>query len=272
LGVRALRKLVAAARRVAVAEGDVVFREGDAPDALYVVVEGAVVPIAEATDASPRRRLGVIEAGGYFGEIALVTNEPRNATIEALVDTELLAIDRAVVAELLDEEPEMLAVLLRLLRERLVARLVRTSAVFAGLAAAERRALARRFRLLEVRAGATLIEQGQAASALYLVLAGALRASAREDACGEKEIATLGPGAPCGEMSLLRGVPASATVRAARKSWVLMLPRAEFERAAEEARGLRERLAAIADARRAEGLAAFDPEDSFDDADVVELV
>ena len=61
-------------------------------------------------------------------------------------------------------------------------------------------------------------------------------------------------------------------MRAARKSWVLMLPRAEFERAAEEARGLRERLAAIADARRAEGLAAFDPEDSFDDADVVELV
>lgn len=271
LGVRALRRLVAEARRVVVAEGECVFRQGDAPDALYVIVEGAVVPIAEATADAPRRRLSVLEAGNYFGEIALVTNEPRNATIEALVDTELLAIDRSVVADLLESEPEMLAVLLRFLRERLVARLVKTSPVFAGLDEPARRDLARRFRLLEVKPGTTLIEQGERASALYLVLAGALRATTCDEPCGEKEIAMLGAGAPCGEMSLLRAAPASATVRAARKSWVLKLPHAEFERAVAESHGLRERLAAIADERRAHGLRSFDPEDSFDDADIVEL-
>jgi signal-transduction protein with cAMP-binding, CBS, and nucleotidyltransferase domain len=86
-----------------------------------------VVPIVEG---STRRKLAVLEEGDFFGEIGLVTDQPRNASIQALVDTQLLAIDREVMWKLIDEQPRLIGVLLCFLRDRLIDRLVRTSPVF----------------------------------------------------------------------------------------------------------------------------------------------
>jgi len=246
LGARALRRLIEASRLVRLHEGEVLFRQGDPADALYVVAEGAVVPIAED---GTRCKLSVLEPGDFFGEIALVTDQPRNATIEALVETELLAIDRHVIGDLLEDEPEVLAVTLRFLRERLVARLLSTSPVFSGIARDERARLIRAFRLMEVPENAVLVEQGVPSRALFLVLAGELRVieASREV---DKEIATLCAGEPCGEMSLIDRAPAVASVVAARKSWLLLLPRADFDRVVASHPGLGERLEAIADERR----------------------
>jgi CRP-like cAMP-binding protein len=246
LGARALRRLIQATRLVRLAEGEVLFRQGDRADALYVVVEGAVVPIAED---GTRHRLSVLQPGAFFGEIALVTDEPRNATIEALVDSELLAIDRDVIGELLEDEPEVLAVTLRFLRERLVDRLLTTSPVFHGIDRDEGAALVRAFRLLEVAEGSALVEQGAPSRALFLVLAGELRVL-EEHPHGEKEIAILRAGDPCGEMSLLARAPAVASVVAVRKSWLLLLPRADFARVMSLHPAIGKRLAWIADARR----------------------
>ena len=246
LGARALRRLIDASRLVRLSEGEVLFRQGDPADALYVVAAGAVVPIAE--DGS-RHKLSVLEPGDFFGEIALVTDQPRNATIQALVDSELLAIDRAVIARLLDEEPEVLAITLRFLRKRLVARLLATSAVFSEVERAERAELIRAFRLMEIPADGVLVEQDQSSRALFLVLAGELRV-VRSNPGGDKEIATLRAGDPCGEMSLLDDVPAMASVRAVRKSWVLVLPRGEFDRVVLRHPQLGKRLERIASQRR----------------------
>jgi len=246
LGARALRRLIDASRLVRLSEGEVLFRQGDPADALYVVAAGAVVPIAE--DGS-RQKLSVLEPGDFFGEIALVTDQPRNATIQALVDSELLAIDRAVIARLLDEEPEVLAITLRFLRKRLVARLLATSAVFSEVERAERAELIRAFRLMEIPADAVLVEQDRSSRALFLVLAGELRV-VRSSPGGDKEIATLRAGDPCGEMSLLDDVPAMASVSAVRKSWVLVLPSGEFDRVVLRHPQLGKRLERIASQRR----------------------
>lgn len=246
LGARALRRLIAATRLVRLSEGQVLFRQGDPADALYVVSEGAVVLIA---DPGAPQRLAVFEPGDFFGEVALLADQPRNATIQALIDTQLLAIDREVIGDLLADEPEVLAGMLRFLRERLVARLIRTSPVFAGIGHAEGAQLARAFRLMEVQEGAVLIEQAAPSCGLFLVLAGELRVIEEQPDC-DKEIATLHAGDPCGEMSLLDAAPAVASVVAARKSWLLLLPRDEFDRVLKAHPRLDERLASIADARR----------------------
>jgi len=47
-------------------EGEVLFRQGDPADALYVVVDGAVVPIAE--EGAPKK-LAIFEAGAFFGRM-----------------------------------------------------------------------------------------------------------------------------------------------------------------------------------------------------------
>ena len=117
-----LHTLIRKVRVVILEAGQVLFRQGDAANTLYVVVDGAVVPIAEG---SRRRKLAVLERGEFFGEIGLMAKQPRNATIEALVPTKLLAIDRRVVRELIRNEPSVAKTILRFLRSRLIDRILR---------------------------------------------------------------------------------------------------------------------------------------------------
>jgi CRP-like cAMP-binding protein len=245
LGHDALRELVDGARLVEIAPGEAVFRQGDPADSLYVVAQGAVVPIAEG---DPRRRLAVLEEGAFFGEIALVTDEPRNATVEALVETRLLAIDRPLMWRLVRRERTVFAELLRVVRERLIDRLVQTSPLFAALARGERADLADHFRFLEVREGTEVISEGAPSGGLYVVLAGSLDV-VRDHEGAPKQLATLGSGEFFGEMSLLSGAPAVASVVAARKCWLLALGEHLFHAWTERSPGLEGVVARVADAR-----------------------
>jgi NADH:ubiquinone reductase (H+-translocating) len=73
--------------------GQAVFQEGDRGDRLYVITDGEVEVLKRdgGGAATPLRRLGV---GECFGEIALVSDRPRTATVRAIVPTNVLAVDR----------------------------------------------------------------------------------------------------------------------------------------------------------------------------------
>jgi NADH dehydrogenase len=73
--------------------GQVVFREGDRGDWLYIVTEGEVEVLKRdgAGEPTPIRTLG---RGECFGEIALVSDRPRTATVRAVSATNVLAVDR----------------------------------------------------------------------------------------------------------------------------------------------------------------------------------
>ena len=82
-----------AVRREYFEPGQVVFREGDRGDWLYVITEGEVEVLKDggAAEPTPLRRLG---PGECFGEIALVSDRPRSATVRATCATNVLAVDR----------------------------------------------------------------------------------------------------------------------------------------------------------------------------------
>jgi cAMP-dependent protein kinase regulator len=167
--------------------------------------------------------MGVLESGDFFGEIGLLTNQPRNASVCTLVETRLLAIDRPVVWQLLSKHAEALTLLLRTVRVRLIDQLVRTHPMFAPFGRAKRGALAGQFRLLEVRDGTKVIQQGLEKQGLYVVLAGRLDViEAGVD--GEKSVAVIGHGDLIGEFSELFDQPAQASVISSGKCWLLSLP------------------------------------------------
>jgi 1-acyl-sn-glycerol-3-phosphate acyltransferase len=124
--------------------GDVVFRQGEAGETMYLVVSGQVEVLA-GNDQAPLAALG---PGSFVGELALLLGEPRSATLRVAADTWLWALHRADLDILLTEHPVISVELSRELGRRLVAtnrQLVappttRFTAVFgpgmAGLAAA----------------------------------------------------------------------------------------------------------------------------------------
>jgi MFS family permease len=85
-----LEQLVARLSHVRVGADEVVFRQGDRGDRFYVVATGEV---AVAVDGKKPVEL---RAGDYFGEIALLRDVPRTATVRAQTDTDLLALERDV--------------------------------------------------------------------------------------------------------------------------------------------------------------------------------
>ena len=212
-----LRRLMSQVRVVRLEAGEILFREGDPADTLYVVVDGAVVPIAEEPT---RKRLAVLEKGAFFGEIGLVANQPRNATIEALVESRLLAIDRKVIWSIIRARPKISKILLRFLRERLIDRHIRTSPFFAAFARAERSDVAREFRFLEIRGDTRVVEQGKPAEGLFVLLAGQMQ---RVDDESDKVLGNLLPGDLFGAAPLPGTDPAGSSVVADGKCWVLVL-------------------------------------------------
>ena len=219
-----LHTLISKVRVVILEEGQVLFRQGDPANSLYVVVEGAVVPIAEG---ERRRKLAVLERGEFFGEIGVMAKQPRNATIEAIVDTKLLAIDRRVLWELIAKQPSVAKSILRFLRARLIDRQIRTNLFFAAFAHAEREAVARQFRVLEVKDKTRVVERGKPADGLFVVLSGSLACVDSEQG---KEVGEFGLGDVFGGLSLLEGQSARHDVIARGKCWLVVLGEGRFRR------------------------------------------
>ncbi|MEX0892267.1 MAG: cyclic nucleotide-binding domain-containing protein [Gemmatimonadota bacterium] len=98
-----LERIAALVRGREVAEGEQLFREGDAGDRFYIVHSGAV-EILKERPRGDHERLAVKRAGEAFGEMALLTDAPRSATVRALEATRLLSVSRAQFDELLGGE------------------------------------------------------------------------------------------------------------------------------------------------------------------------
>ncbi|MEO6774582.1 MAG: cyclic nucleotide-binding domain-containing protein [Kofleriaceae bacterium] len=220
LSQEALESLVAELQLIQLSDGEVLFYEGDPGDALYVIVEGEVAVLAEGPPRVEMARLG---PGAFIGEVALMTDQPRSATVAAVAPAELLRIDRATLKRVLAAHGEVLAAVLRFVRDRLVDRWTRTSPLFRPFDSNERQALASKFKFLEIDAGRVMLPAGVRPDGLYIVLAGHF--DVRRDG---QQLAVLGPGDLIGESALLSGSTVQSDIIARGKALALCLPAGEF--------------------------------------------
>ena len=233
---------------------DVIMRQGAAGGSLFVIVRGRVRVFSE----KPARELASLGEGAFFGELALLTNFPRSATVVAVEPTQLLEISRELAAEIIADAPEVLRTLLRFFRDRLLDRLLGSSALFSSFPPDEARALSDRFLFLELEPGMRVIAEGERAPGLFLLLCGDARVRR-----GAAEVARLSPGDVFGEMSLLTRGPATATIETRTKCWALELPRDRFQEVMLTYPQMLEYVSALADQRQQQNLAGAESRVDF---------
>ena len=100
LDAAAIADLVAMLRARTVPAGATIIRKGERGDAMYLIASGRV----EVESANGKVRL---EEGDFFGEIALLSREPRSATVMALRPTDLLVLDADDFMRLVDRLPDV---------------------------------------------------------------------------------------------------------------------------------------------------------------------
>ncbi|MBM3571373.1 MAG: cyclic nucleotide-binding domain-containing protein, partial [Alphaproteobacteria bacterium] len=114
-----LAEVVAASKIEKFNRGDVLFKEGDSGDSVHLIRSGSV---------TVSRRIGgrdivlsYVPAGHYVGEMALMTNAPRSATVRAAVATETIKMERAAFQGMLGKAPELRRQVEVVFQERLMA-------------------------------------------------------------------------------------------------------------------------------------------------------
>tara|TARA_R110002072_G_scaffold291353_2_gene459465 strand:+ start:209 stop:1303 length:1095 start_codon:yes stop_codon:yes gene_type:complete len=226
-GPAALAELADRVGAVLADEGQLLIRQGEVGDTFYVLVYGQARVVVE--DASGEARtVATLSAGDAFGEAALLSHEPRSASVWLVEDSLLLGLERETFAAFLRRHPDLLAAVFA---RQADLSLVREVPLFADLSGGQVTALCRRFAPRRVEAQEVVIRQGEAGDSFYLVREGQFEvrhAEADSDADAGQVLATLSRGDTFGEIALLRDVPRTASVVATGPGELLQLDRADF--------------------------------------------
>jgi CRP/FNR family cyclic AMP-dependent transcriptional regulator len=110
---RQLGHVASVTRELVQPMGSMIFSEGDAGDALFLIVSGEVEVLRA------KKRLKVLREADYFGELAVLTGEARNASIRALTDCLLLRLERSDFHQVLAGNFEAVLAVIKTICKRL---------------------------------------------------------------------------------------------------------------------------------------------------------
>ncbi len=226
-----------------IASGDTLMRQGEPGDTAYVLVHGRLQVTVRQPDGT-QIEVDELHAPAIVGELALITGQPRSATITALEPSSLVGLSRAAWDRLGAGHPEALTALAnsvapRLRRTHLVDALRK---LFGAVGGEQLRDIEAALSWRRLLAGETLFREGEPGDTLAIVVTGRLRAVQEVDGVA-RTLVELGSGEWSGEHSLLTGRPHPATVIAQRDSDVALLDVATFDRLAAADPGIMRRLA-----------------------------
>lgn len=240
--IPAVREALAGAVAQAFGPGTVIIREGDPADAFYLLERGSV-RVTRGPAHAPQL-LAELTDGEWFGEAGLLQNAPRNATVTAGAEGAVARVlGQPAFLAMVAASDLVAAEIGRLLRKRVAsARLGQAAPQLTAEAVAR---LLPEFSPRTYRAGDTVIREGDTAEEFFILVAGEVVVSRRDQSGHDQLVARLGPGEYFGEVGLLHAAPRNATVSAAATGDVntLVTGRDGFHRLLDEGGGVRGELA-----------------------------
>ncbi|CAD7956768.1 unnamed protein product [Amoebophrya sp. A25] len=200
--------------------GQRVINQGEDGDCLYVIEEGAFECKILDKVTNEENVVKTCEPGDAFGELSLLYNAPRAASVDAAVDSVMWKLDRetfnAIVRDASAKKREMYMEFLKSVQ------------IIKDLGDYEVAQLADALKPSYVSPGQNVITQGEEGDTFYLVEEGSLYAW--KNGQPETSLLEYGPGQFFGELALLRNDLRQATVTAREESKVLSVDRKTFSR------------------------------------------
>ena len=100
------------------ADGEVVVRQGEVGDYMFVIQEGQLAVLKEH-EGSPAVRVAVLNKGDIFGEMAIFEQEIRSATVQAMGEAQVLTVDKKTFLRRVQEDPSLAFNLVRMMSQRI---------------------------------------------------------------------------------------------------------------------------------------------------------
>lgn len=203
------------------APGETILREGDLDRDLYILRRGIVDVFAGG------QRVNSLGEGDYFGEIALVEDRPRTATVAARTVAECYRLGRdafdSLVRPALGTRVEMLTAIQRV-------GALSQFGIFGNAPPGTLAGLLQESEVRTVRAGDRVLVQGEIGRHFYLILDGSVRVVLEPDTGPPSEVAIRRRGEYFGEIALIQEIPRTASVYALEECELLVVSKENFDR------------------------------------------
>ncbi|RUO96769.1 cyclic nucleotide-binding-like protein [Jimgerdemannia flammicorona] len=188
-----------------VVDGEMVIEQGGVGDFFYVVESGSFDCFI-SKNGGPSQKVTSYVAGGSFGELALMYNAPRAATIQATTDSVLWALDRITFRGILMENTSR--------KRRMYETFLEEVQLLVSLEPYERHKIADALESVYFDDGEVVVKQGDVGNSFFLIESGEAIVTKTDENGIEQEVNFLTKGAYFGELALLNDSPRAATVKA----------------------------------------------------------
>ncbi len=199
--------------------GETIIRQGDMGARFYIVRRGSVQVSRRNADGL-KLPLAELESGDYFGQAAMLTGEPHDATVRARTPVSVFTLDKKSFDLLVRagfRGRDKLDVAIKRVG------LLRRIPIFADFDSLELQQIAAKLESVYVEGGQTIVEQGDLGDKFYIIESGEVDVTTHHHNGEAVQQARLGSGEYFGEIALLMNVPRTATVVAVKPTELLAL-------------------------------------------------
>ena len=220
---------------IEIGSNEILFEQDDSPDAMYVVLAGALSVLRIEAD-DKRLELDRLYSADLVGEMGVINGQPRTATVQAIVPTRLLRITADQYAQVQAENTTLGVQIIDTTVERWER--VQLSSILANLFgeldAGTVVDLQSRFLWKHLEAGELLCRRDDPAESMFILVGGRLRFEVTDEDGERSIIGEAGPGETVGEFALISTGTRSADVLATRATTVVEITRTLFNQLIQE--------------------------------------